>query len=91
MMIKRGEYDASKKSFRQVSYGDYLERNPQKAFGDAVGVIVAAGEITEGQGGPGVVGGLSTANMIRRAREDDASRPWCCASIRPAAAPTARN
>jgi protease-4 len=72
LMIKRGAYDESAKSFRQVSYGDYLERNPQKAFGDAVGVIVAAGEITEGQGGPGVVGGVSTANMIRRAREDDA-------------------
>jgi protease-4 len=71
MMIKRGVYDESTKSFRQVSFGDYLARNPQKAFGDAVGVIVAAGEITEGQGGPGVVGGVSTANMIRRAREDD--------------------
>jgi protease-4 len=71
MMIKRGVYEESIKTFRQVSYGDYLARNPQKAFGDAVGVIVAAGEITEGQGGPGVVGGVSTANMIRRAREDD--------------------
>jgi protease-4 len=71
MMIKRGAYDESAKSFRQVSFSDYLARNPQKAFGDAVGVIVAAGEITEGQGGPGVVGGVSTANMIRRAREDD--------------------
>jgi protease-4 len=72
MMIKRGAYDESAKSFRQVSYSDYLARNPQKAFGDAVGVIVAAGEITDGQGGPGVVGGVSTANLIRRAREDDA-------------------
>ncbi|MET0983058.1 MAG: signal peptide peptidase SppA, partial [Telluria sp.] len=71
MMIKRGVYEESIKTFRQVSFGDYLARNPQKPFGDAVGVIVAAGEITEGQGGPGVVGGTSTANMIRRAREDD--------------------
>jgi len=71
MMIKRGVYEESTKTFRQVSFADYLARNPQKAFGDAVGVIVAAGEITEGQGGPGVVGGVSTANQIRRAREDD--------------------
>ncbi|MFC5462131.1 signal peptide peptidase SppA [Massilia niabensis] len=71
MMIKRGVYEEKIKTFRQVSFGDYLVRNPQKALGDAVGVIVAAGEITEGQGGPGVVGGTSTANMIRRAREDD--------------------
>jgi protease-4 len=33
-------------------------------------VIVAAGDITEGTGGPGMVGGISTANMIRAARED---------------------
>jgi protease-4 len=71
LMIKRGVYEESIKTFRQVSFGDYLARNPQKAFGDAVGVIVASGEITDGQGGPGVIGGTSTANMIRRAREDD--------------------
>ncbi|MFC5512899.1 signal peptide peptidase SppA [Massilia jejuensis] len=71
MMIKRGAYEESIKTFRQVSFGDYLARHPQKAFGDAVGVIVASGEITDGQGGPGVIGGASTASMIRRAREDD--------------------
>ncbi|WP_312553464.1 signal peptide peptidase SppA [Massilia sp.] len=71
MMIQRGVFDASIESFRQVSYHDYLQRHPQKPFGDAVGVIVAAGEITDGQGGPGVIGGVSTANQIRRAREDD--------------------
>ena len=71
MMIKRGAYDDEIESFRQVSYFDYLQRHPQKPFGDAVGVIVAAGEITDGQGGPGVIGGVSTASQIRRAREDD--------------------
>lgn len=71
MMIKRGEYDARGKSFRQVAFGDYLSRHPDKLLGDAVGVIVAAGNITEGTSGPGVVGGVSTANLIRRAREDD--------------------
>jgi protease-4 len=71
MLIKRGVYEESYKSFRQVGFYDYLSRHPQKPFGDAVGVIVAAGNITEGLGGPGVVGGLSTANLIRQAREDD--------------------
>jgi protease-4 len=70
-MIKRGAYDESNKTFRQVSFGDYLARHPQKVFGDAVGVVVAEGSITEGNGGPGVIGGLSTAQQIRRAREDD--------------------
>jgi protease-4 len=39
-------------------------------LGDAVAVVVAAGDITEGTGGPGMVGGISTSNMIRAARED---------------------
>lgn len=71
MLIQRGVYDEDIKSFRQVGFYDYLGRHPQKPFGDAVGVIVAAGEITDGQGGPGAVGGLTTANLIRQAREDE--------------------
>jgi protease-4 len=70
-MIKRGAYDEPNKTFRQVSFGDYLARHPDKLFGSAVGVVVAEGSITEGNGGPGVVGGLSTAQQIRQAREDD--------------------
>jgi protease-4 len=54
-----------------VSFPEYLARHPQKLFGSAVAVVVAEGSITEGNGGPGVVGGLSTAQQIRRAREDD--------------------
>ncbi|TFW30893.1 signal peptide peptidase SppA [Massilia horti] len=70
-MIKRGAYDESNKTFRQVSFADYLLRNPQKVFGNAVGVVVAEGDITEGTGGPGTVGAITTANQIRRARDDD--------------------
>jgi protease-4 len=36
-----------------------------------VAVVVAAGDITEGTGGPGMVGGISTANLIRSVREDN--------------------
>jgi len=71
LLIKRGAYDASIKSFRQVYFLDYLARHPPKLFGNAVGVVVASGDITEGTGGPGLVGGVTTANLIRRAREDD--------------------
>jgi protease-4 len=70
LMVKRGVYDDSNKTFRQVSFHDYLSRNPPKLLGDAVAVVVASGDITEGTGGPGMVGGISTSNMIRAARED---------------------
>ncbi len=71
MMIKRGEKDSEKKSFRQIAFSDYLERHHEKLFGDAIGVVVAAGEITDGSASPGAIGGVSTANLIRKAREDD--------------------
>jgi len=71
MLVKRGAWDERIKSFRQIGYHDYLGRHPQKPFGDAVGVIVAAGNITEGTSGPNTVGGITTANLIRQARQDD--------------------
>ena len=70
MLVKRGVYDESSKSFRQVGFQDYVARHPQKLLGDAVAVVVASGDITEGTGGPGMVGGIATSNLIRAARED---------------------
>lgn len=71
MMIKRGVADDDGDSFRQVSFHHYLERNRPKLFGEGVAVIVAAGTIKDGSAGPGTVGGISTSNLIRSAREDD--------------------
>jgi len=73
LMLKYNAKDDQSKSFRQVSYEDYLSRikpiiNPT---GNAVGVIVAEGEVSDGIAPPGSIGGLSTANLIRKAREDD--------------------
>ena len=70
MMIARGEPDADGKTFRQVGFDDYLARVHPKLTGDAVGVIVAEGEISDGNAGPGSVGGDSTSKLIRMARED---------------------
>lgn len=43
-----------------------------REFGDqAVGVIVASGEILDGRRGPGLVGGDSLAEVLREARTDD--------------------
>jgi protease-4 len=68
-LISRGERDD--KTFRQVSFGSYLGRIKPKTGGDAVGVIVAEGEISDGRAGPGRIGGLSTAELVRQARDDD--------------------
>lgn len=73
LMLKFNAEDKSNKSFRQVNYEDYLARtrpilNPT---GSEVGVIVAEGEVSDGFADPGSIGGLSTAELIRKAREDD--------------------
>jgi len=70
-LIERGAADTRIKSFRQVSFEGYLARLSPKLIGDAVGVVVAQGEIVDGEAPAGTVGGLSTANLIRQAREDD--------------------
>jgi protease-4 len=70
-MMKIGAADGEGKTFRQVSFEDYLARQHAKPFGETVAVVVAEGTISDGMAGPGAVGGLSTANLVRRAREDD--------------------
>ncbi|MBA5689289.1 signal peptide peptidase SppA [Rugamonas apoptosis] len=69
MMTQRGAADG--KSFRQIAFDDYLARLHPKLTGDAVGVVIAAGEISDGTAGPGSIGGDSTSKLIRMAREDD--------------------
>lgn len=71
LMIERGAEDKSIHSFRQIAFNDYLSSVTPKLFGDGVGVVVAQGEIIEGRAPPGTVGGLSTAELVRKAREDD--------------------
>jgi protease-4 len=64
-----------KDSFSGISSDDYLRvaRADKKMSGLAkqkVGVIVASGEILDGEQPPGTIGGDSTAKLIREARND---------------------
>ena len=70
LMIERGAKDAEGKTFRQVSFENYLARHKPKFAGDAIGVVVAEGEIIDGPAPAGTVGGASTAELIRKARDD---------------------
>jgi protease-4 len=72
MLIKRGAEDAVHKTFRQVSFQEY--RNALPDIGDRtsqVGVVVAQGDIIDGEAPQGMIGGRSTAELIRHARDDD--------------------
>jgi protease-4 len=58
--------------FRQISMSDYLlSLSSEEKRGDAVGVVVAEGDIVEGEAPQGVVGGRTISELIRRAREDE--------------------
>jgi protease IV len=75
LMIERGVEDEEEHTFRQVSLDDYLgfldrERLPIDPR-PQVAVVVAQGEILDGDQPPGVVGGVSTAQLLRDAREDE--------------------
>jgi protease IV len=66
--------DEEEGSFRSVSAYDYVRiaRAEKVAAGKAkIGVVVASGEMLDGDQPPGTVGGSSTARLIREARLDD--------------------
>ena len=75
LLGEKGAWDEEAHSFRQVGMypyllqrrggGGLLDRNGE------VAVVVAQGEITDGDQPPGTVGGESTSALIRQAREDD--------------------
>ncbi|MFY2763775.1 signal peptide peptidase SppA [Arenimonas sp. MALMAid1274] len=74
LLIERGEEDAENKTFRQIDLAGYLMHSGMPNLVDSrpqVAVVVAQGEITDGDQPPGTVGGESTAALLRQAREDD--------------------
>lgn len=69
-LIERGRASDDGKTFAQISFDAYLAGLKPPEGGDAVGVVVAQGLITDGRAAAGGVGGESTAKLIRDARDD---------------------
>jgi protease-4 len=69
----RKQYTAANgDDFRQVDFDNYVASlGPATGGGPAVAVVVAEGEIAAGNLPPGRIGGESTAQLIRNARNDD--------------------
>ena len=63
--------DEDRKSFRQVGFKDYLRSESKPVKGPHIAVIVAQGEIGDGRAPAGKIGGLSTADLVRQATQDD--------------------
>lgn len=70
--IKAGEADTENHTFRQIGYESYFANLPKPdTSGDGVGIIVAEGEIIDGEAPRRTIGGESTAALVRQARLDD--------------------
>ncbi|MBS0569114.1 MAG: signal peptide peptidase SppA [Proteobacteria bacterium] len=72
MLIAEGVRD--RHSYRQIDFADYaalVEREHPLDTRPQVAVVVAEGEILPGDQPQGTVGGVSTAKLIRHARDDD--------------------
>lgn len=68
-LADRGAKDGP--TFRQIPFEAYAARQKPARGGNAVAVVVAEGGIVDGQAAGGAIGGLSTGELIRRAREDE--------------------
>ena len=73
--IEADESDAGE-SYNSTSLEDYLrivhaEKEARGMGKPKIGVVIAAGEILDGSQPPGTIGGDTTAELIRAAREDD--------------------
>lgn len=66
--------DEESHSYHRIDYLTYLQAldKPREESENVVAVVVARGAIYNGRRPPGSIGGDSTAELIRRARNDDA-------------------
>lgn len=73
LLADRGSVDPQSKRARRVGIKTYIQRLPAQAPAEAVvGVVVAEGTIVDGEQPQGSIGGVSTAALVRKAREDAA-------------------
>lgn len=71
-LIEIAGEDETTHSFHRVDYRDYLLASDRRDQDDGeVAVIVAKGTMLPGDQPPGLIGGHSTAKLIREARQDD--------------------
>ena len=69
-LMKEVATDEDLHSFRQVNWKDYLASEAVKVKGEHIAVVVAQGSIGDGRAPAGKIGGISTAEMIRKATDD---------------------
>mgnify|MGYP002780456184 CR=1 FL=1 len=57
--------DRNTGDFRTIRFADWIEANPLRSAGGAIGVVTVAGDIVDGEAGPGTAGAETIARLIR--------------------------
>lgn len=70
MLVKEVGEDKDAKTFKQTSLAAYVKDVRKRVKGEHVAVIVASGEIGDGDASPGSIGGKSTSRLIREVAAD---------------------
>lgn len=52
-------------SFRTIRFADWIDANPLRSSGGAIGVVTIAGNIVDGEAGPGAAGAETIARLVR--------------------------
>lgn len=64
--------DGKSHSFKQVGFREYAAaKSGTKGTGETIAVVMAAGEILNGEQPPGQIGGDTLARLLRQTRQDD--------------------
>ncbi len=73
LMLERGAPRSrdDNETFRQISMYSYLRYVDTPQTGAAIGVVVAQGEIVDGDARKGTIGARAASELIQRARQDD--------------------
>jgi len=58
-------------SYRRIPYDRWLAANPLPTAGEAVGVLTVAGDIVDGEAGPGTAGGETIARAVAKGLAQD--------------------
>ncbi len=70
-MVGDDPMDNAPGAFRHTTLGPWLAGNPRETTGKAIGVVTIAGEILDGEAGPGTAGGDRIADLLDEALDDD--------------------
>ena len=70
-LVGEDKWSSERNAYPSTDYSDFLASVDVPTEGKAVGVITIAGEIVDGEAGPGTAGGTRIADLLDEALDDD--------------------